>query len=757
MPQLGLAFFASGFAALLCQVAWQRILGLFAGSDTVSAALVVGAFLTGLGIGSIIGARFADRLTRPQAIVAFACAEAGVAGFALISKLFLYDGLAIGASERFDSLGAVFVLCFAGLILPTTLMGASLPLLSRVVATSVEHLAGRIAVLYGLNTVGAGLGALVGGWLILGTIGFEGALRLAAALELAAAGLALSLLPRLRRAQADQKIPGATAAPGTGPSVASGVGTVPLWCALAFASGFVIVALEIVWIRVLGQFGQYNAYMFSTLLGVFLLADGAGMAVGARLVRGTRDPRPGFFLAQGTGFLLALSLLLGLWWFTPMLPAAPDPTWVDAWRLRGPNLWLSLGMTVLLVGPPSFLIGLTFPFIQRAVQHDLAQVGARVGWVQLANILGNAAGSLGTGLISLHLLGTAGTIRMLAAVTLGLLLLWLPFGGRASRAGWATATAVAAGLFLMPGNDSWWRRLHAEQSGQPIVWAEDRSGVAFFRDDTGLANRASTSPAKAGTSPFFIQGFSQGTIPFLPVHMLLGAVGPLIHPNPRDLLVIGVGSGGTPWAAGVNPASRNIRAIELVAPVLTTLAEIGRRHPGGAVDRLFNDPRFVLEYGDGRRAVAHDRHRYDVIEADAILTEASQSGMMYSLEFLSLVRERLAPGGLYVQWAPTPRSVETFVAAFPHVLMLQPVAIMVGSNDSIPFDRDALLRRLAEPEVAGRLAIGRAGCCDWAAMMNDAPRIWGPVSPRTPASLTDLFPKDEFYLNNPRTDRKSVV
>jgi MFS family permease len=168
MPQLSLAFFVSGFAALLCQVVWQRMLGLFAGSDTVSAALVVGAFLTGLGIGTILAARVADRLSRAQAIIGFALCEIGVAGFALVSKLFRYDGLAIGLAGQVESLSGVFALCFAGLVLPTTLMGASLPLLSRAVATSIDGLAPRIALLYGLNTVGAGMGALVGGWLILG-------------------------------------------------------------------------------------------------------------------------------------------------------------------------------------------------------------------------------------------------------------------------------------------------------------------------------------------------------------------------------------------------------------------------------------------------------------------------------------------------------------------------------------------------------------------------------------------------------------
>ncbi len=500
-------------------------------------------------------------------------------------------------------------------------MGASLPLLSRAVATTVESLASRIALLYGLNTVGAGLGALVGGWLILGMLGFEASLRVAAALELLAAALALTLIPAMRR----------TADPAAAPpserqvAIPEGVGSVALWCALAFASGFVIVALEIVWVRVIGQFGQYHAYMFATLLGVFLLADGRGIAVGGWLVKRSPDPRPGFFLAQGSGFLLALLLLLGLWWVVPHMPSGTDPTWPDTTRLTDDRLLYGIGVTVLLIGPPAFLIGLTFPFIQRAVQHDLAQVGARVGWVQLANIMGNAAGSLGTGLLALHLLGTAGTLVLLALVTIGLLLLWLLRGGRSSRAGWAMLAAVVAALALVPGNDAWWRRLHVESPGQPLAWAEDRSGVAFFRDDTGLPARIRTQPWLTGASPFFIQGFSQGTIPFLPVHMLLGAVGPLVHPAPHTVLVIGVGSGGTPWAATVNPASRQIRAVELVAPVLTVLGQIAERQPGGAIQRLLSDPphhpgiwRRTPGAGELRPALRRDRGRCDPAQGVAI-------------------------------------------------------------------------------------------------------------------------------------------
>jgi hypothetical protein len=740
MSRLAAAFFASGFAALLCQIVWQRMLGVFAGSDTVSAALVVGAFLMGLGIGSILGARFADRLTPARALAGFALCEAGVAAFALLSKVFLYDFLAVDLAGVVDSAPAVFALCFAGLVLPTTLMGASLPLLARAVATSLDTVAERVGRLYGLNTLGAGLGALAGGWLLVGNLGFVGTLALAAGLDLVAAAIALSLLPALRGQAAPQPAPRAAAA-------AEPYGGLGLWCLLVFLSGYVIVALEIVWVRLMGQVGQYHAYLFPTVLGIFLLADGAGMAVAARMLRRIRDPRPAFFLTQSAGFALGAALILGLWLALPYWPLNGLTT-VDAMRLRGNALLTTIVLTVIVVGPPSFLIGMTFPFVQRAVQQDLASVGARVGWVQLANIAGNAAGSIGTGIVTLHLLGTAGTLALLAA--LSLVLLGIRFWRDGARRPLELAAAAACLLLLLatPGNAEFWRRVHAERPGQVVAFAEDRSGVAFFRDD----NR----PGEGPHGPFFIQGFSQGRVPFLPIHQFLGAVGPLLHPDPRQVLAIGIGSGGTPWAAGVSPATERVRAIELVGPVIEALREVAERHPQGPIARMFADPRWQLEYGDGRRALARGEERYDIIQADAILPEGSHSGLLYSREFLEQVKRRLAPGGIYVQWAPTARTVETFAAVFPYSVLMMPGMVLIGSESPIPFDPETLARRLEEPAVVAHFRHGNPAPFDFRAMFRDPPLLWAPHTPRREAPLTDVFPRDEFYLNNPAPLTSSV-
>jgi hypothetical protein len=125
--------------------------------------------------------------------------------------------------------------------------------------------------------------------------------------------------------------------------------------------------------------------------------------------------------------------------------------------------------------------------------------------------------------------------------------------------------------------------------------------------------------------------------------------------------------------------------------------------------------------------------------------------MLYSAEFLDQVRKRLAPGGLYVQWAPTQRTVETFVAVFPHALLLMPAAVLVGSNDPIRFDADALRAAFRDPANLAHLQAGNPASDDWAAMFAGGAVRWTPGQPRAVPPLTDVFPRDEFYLNNPST------
>jgi len=493
-------FFLSGVAALIYQTAWHRLLGLFAGADTIAAALVVGAFLLGLGIGSLAAGLYADRLSRRAALIAFAICEVGIALFAVVSPWLYYDVIYRELLPLAESRAVIFAVVFVGLLWPTFLMGCSLPFLSKAIVSQIAGSAQLIGWLYGLNTLGAGVGAFFGGWYLIGTVGFDKAVYLGALINLVVAGGGLLLARGLDMAaeRPAKKTAASEAADGI----------VWRWSLLVFISGFLIVALQIVWYRLIGVLLQSNGYSFSLVLTVFLLGDAAGLMVGARVIDRIADPRRFFFLMQGIATALALA---GAWFVYLGIGAGILPaTFVDR-DIMGPNTAnpaLILLLLAVVVLPASFIMGFSFPVVQKAVQRDLDRLGSRVGFVQLANIVGNSMGSLVAGLLLLDLAGTAGTLKLLVAIGLAFAVLQLA-GPRATRWAWLPAGVLAAGLLFFPGGEAFWRRLHGLTTEKAIV-AEDKTGLSLLKMSGNDDGR------------LYIQGHSQSRLPFDTVHSYLG-------------------------------------------------------------------------------------------------------------------------------------------------------------------------------------------------------------------------------------------
>ncbi|MBM3554027.1 MAG: spermidine synthase [Alphaproteobacteria bacterium] len=722
---LFVVFFLSGASALVYQTAWHRLLGLFSGSDSLSSAIVVGAFLLGIGLGSLVAGLWADRLARRSALIAFALCEIAIGAYATATPWLFHDVMFGRFVLLAESRLIAFALAFAGLVLPTFLMGLSLPLLSRAVVTAIEEAARDIAQLYFVNTLGAGVGAIVAGWWLIGHVGYDGAIRVGAAANFAV-GIGALLAARWTET-------GAPAASTARVSPDAGdENRLKLWCVLVFASGFVSVSLQIVWYRLVGVLLQGNAYAFSSVLGLLLIADAIGMVWGARMVTRLADPHPVFLRVQAAVVLSAVAaawLLHGLFGFPGFAAHFADHDVLD---LEPGDLAALLSATFLLVVPSSLLIGLTFPLAQCAVQDDAARVGRRVGWIQLFNIAGNCAGSLGTGLLLLHWLGTAGTLRLVAVI--GLVFL-LPLALTPRR----RPVALALGLVVVglgfPSGDAFWRALHRVEPGMTAIIGEDRTGVVLLRQDA-------QGPAK-----LFIQGHTQSEVPFLHIHAVLGSIGALTHPDPRDILVIGSGSGGTPFAAGVNPATRHVRTVEIVAPVYDVLQRFAGTEAGVPIRHVLADRRHDWVVGDGRRDLFVGGARYDIIQADAILPKTSHSGLLYSAEFFREVRAHLKPGGIAVQWMPTDRVRRTFASVFPQVLEIHPA--LLGSDQPIPFDRDRLRARLQEPAIAERLIAG-AVPPEVLARWFERAQVKTVTAGATAEAIdinTDLFPQDEYYLN----------
>jgi spermidine synthase len=766
-PRLLVAFlfFLSGFAALIYQVAWQRLLVVFAGGDVLAITLIVTAFMAGLGTGSGVGGVLADRLTARQNLLLFGAAEALIAAFGLASKPLFYDLLYVKLGGIADSRVLTALVLLLALLIPTFLMGMSLPLLARALIRDLPQAAVKTGRLYGVNTLGAATGALVTTWILLPRLGIAGAIHQAALLN----GLcALGVLPLLLRLTRPSPQP-------LEPNPPEPAGIQSFWslrrCLVLYAlSGFIALALEMVWFRLLGVMLKSTAFTFGTLLAIYLGGVGAGSLAGTLLAPRVRQPARWFLVLQGgigiyaglitAGLLAAVQHWPPLAWVRAYFDSY-EPVDANTAILLLQKAWdgtltpeetglvavfpaLHLGLPLLLIGPPTLLMGLCYPLLQQAAQSDLARVGRRVGWIQTANIAGSMLGAILVSTCLLPLLGTAMTLRLLVALSavFGLLALLTP---SLKRAPWhwqklVLAAATLASLVAIPDQHTLWARAHGTTPDR-ILLAEDGAGVSVLKkpppDDPGAATMV------------FVNGIGQSWIPFGGIHSALGALPSLLHPDPQEIAIIGLGSGDTLFSAASRRETRDIVCIEIIAAELETLRRHAAESSYAGLRLLLDDARIRHVSGDGRQHLMTTRQRFDIIEADALRPTSAHSGNLYSEEYFRLLLSRLKPGGFAVTWTPTQRVHDTFVRVFPHVLSLP--HMIIGSNQPIPWSVQSLRRQINSLDLRPHFAAAGLDL-PWLLLPflePDVPvSLYGPEFDRSTLTdlNTDVFPKDELSL-----------
>jgi spermidine synthase len=748
-------FFVSGFAALLYQVVWQRLLVFFSGADVHSATVVVAAFMAGLGCGSFAGGHIADRVNRVSSLALFAVAELAVATFGFFSSTLFYHVLYLEYGHlHVGTVGTALVL-FGALLWPTFFMGASLPLLSRGLTRDVEDAASTIGLLYALNTAGAAVGAFGATWLLLPQAGLEGSVRVAAVLNVLCAAVAIPLAFARRTGPRTGQ---ATNESGTARAAEhSGWGTVA-WAMLFAVSGFVGLSLEIVWFRLLGVMLKSTSFTFGTLMAVYLLGLAIGSVAGSAIAVRVRRPATWFLLLQASaGVYAAASLTLfingldgssALEWFSRYfgqydgvdLRAA-----IAGWReINGAPaaadgaLRLYLVLPLLLIGPPTVMAGMSFPLLQRVVQTDIRRLGRRVGVLLTANVFGSTVGAFVTGLLLLDWLGTAGTLRLLCLVSVSFAAMAIaqaPASRRARVARYACLGVLAIGLVaLMPSSKDFWASLHGT-SADRIIHGEDSSGLSVLRGERADFRR----------TVVYVNGLGQSWLPYGGIHTVLGALPAFVHPQPRRAALIGLGSGDTLFAIAGRRELEDITSIEIIAPQLTTLRELAawQGYPGLAA--IFRDPRIVHVQGDGRRFLSRSRQRFDIIQADALRPHSAYAGNLYSDAYFRLLRDRLAPGGLAVSWAPTPRILRTFLSVFPHVALHSQV--VMGSDAPIAIDPTTIATRLSDRQVTDYYTAAGINIGELLAPYLTGWSLVGPSDARPGDDVnTDLHPRDEFDI-----------
>jgi len=692
---LYVCFFLSGLTALVYQLLWFRELHHIFGSTLYSASAVLVGFMGGLGAGSLLIGRWADRHRSPAQL--YGILELGVGLWALLTPA-LFAGVAHayaslqGWLEWAPGPALLLKLLFSLpiLLVPTVLMGGTLPTLARAMTrwdTGVHDELGR---LYGVNTLGAMAGAALTGFVLLEALGTRSPLFLAAALNI---GVGALIWLRVRRWEADSA-PGAddSATPSDGSGDRPRPEPVPLapaatpatarW-AVRFATagiaatGAASMLFELVWTRALAVLSGASAYSFTLVLTVVLAGLGSGGALYGLFAR-RRAPR-----ALDYAFvLLLLALSAGI--TVPTLGLLPR--WMLYLRQIpglgfGDHMLVQFGVAALLLLPSTLLMGIGLPMAMGVVARSREALGVTVGRLYLVNTVAGVLSSLVGGFVLLTVLGgqrllvltvvvlaalgaagagrLAGRLRVrLAAASLAVLslLLCLP------APPWSEVlfNAGAAYRFGRGGFDS---RLELERF---LVNSPSRLVSLAEGSDATVAVRHGT-----WTTTMIINGKPDASSgEDMPTQSFLGLLPGLLHGAVERAFVVGYGSGVTAHAIASFPTVREVEVVELEREVVRA-----GRHFSDVNGELHSNARVRVVIDDARSRLQGTRTRYDVIISEPSNLHLAGTANLFTSEMYALARQRLRPGGIFAQWVHLYRLqgpvlgvvLRTLSEAFPHV------------------------------------------------------------------------------------------
>ncbi|MBI4609854.1 MAG: fused MFS/spermidine synthase [Candidatus Rokubacteria bacterium] len=717
-----LCFFLSGATGLIYEVAWTRSLTLVFGTTTFAVSTILAAFMAGLGAGAWLFGRLVDRWGRP--LRTYALLELGVGVFALAFPVVLpglvplYRAVWDQYHPSFLALSLLrFGMLFLLLLVPTMLMGGTLPALVKHFGSGTSGLGRRAGLLYGLNTLGAVLGAGAAGFALLPTLGLGMTTTLAAAFNLAIGAFLLAL-----------SRPEIAAPPTRGPAT-SRPEKLAAWQAgilSAFAlSGFVALLSEVAWTRGLTLVLGSSTYAFTIMLVTFLAGLAGGSLIMARLLTRKPDLLWTFALLQiaiGVASLVGAHLFAELPLFYLYLFKAVSgvsPLWVAG----------QFALAGLIMLPPALLMGAVFPVVVQMLGGPASRnVGEQVGRAYAANTAGAVLGAFLGGFLLLPNIGIAGSLTLGIALSLVVALGLLVASGRH----WRGASVTTALLLSVPLLAPRWEALamsagvYKEAPLYLSLYSSPRDvfsrllpqfRLLYYREGPTATVAVTERPSLEDHRhlALSIDGkVDASTAGDMPTQVLSGHIPLLLHPRPEKVLVIGLASGVTVGAVTRHPV-REITAVEIEPAVVEA-----SRLFAPVNHRPLDDPRVRLVVDDARNVLLLSRDRYDVIISEPSNPWMSGPAKLFTREFFWLGRERLAPGGLFVQWLqlygmtePSLKALlRTFQSVFPYLLVFQPAAgdlLLVGGVEPLRVPVPGIQERMRVTAVAADLARVRVG------------------------------------------------
>ena len=695
-------FFLSGIASLIYQVLWLRRLSVIFGVTVYAASTVLAAFMAGLAIGSLLAGHVLRR--RIPALRAFGIAEVLVGVTALASPLLLeaassiYLTLHRAAPESLGLLTMARLLCsFAILVVPTAMMGMTLPLLSAT-GSSVSWL-------YTANTTGAMVGTLLTGFVLIPAIGIQRAFLLAATINVVVGSVSIWMSRPPAKTGSDPGPrhadsawwggdPSAIPARGQAPIEGEDIGPA-LWIAVA-VSGFASLGLEVLWFRLMLQFVIATTEAFTAMLATVLAGIAIGGAVASQILK-TRA-RLQFWLAvlqAGTGLATLAAMAFLLW------------TVQSGWNTM--LLWRAVTIAIL---PPSILMGIGFPLMLGMATQSIhagahARISDRIGNLYALNVIGAIGGSLAAGFVLLPWIGAMSSLIALSALYLASAFVMALSRATDADRGWAARGSALAALAVIAVAGG----LIADRMPDPFKVAIDRRYgdvlLEFWRDEG--AQTAVSVRALSLQHVLYLDGLHQANDQpaMVKLHRTLGHLPMVLHGSAREALVVGLGGGATPGAISQHP-DVHVQVVELSKSVVGAASFFAHVNYD-----LLNRDNVNVRIDDGRNFLTFTDKRFDVITADIIQPGHAGAGHVYSREYFSLVRRGLKPGGVALQWIGKRPSLEyklimrTFLEVFPDATLWNDGEFMVGTLGPLTIDPAALERLRSHPPARDSLdAIG---------------------------------------------------
>jgi spermidine synthase len=745
-------FLLSGATALCYEVAWTRHLVLVFGSTTRAVSLILAAYMLGLAAGSAAGGRLADRVRSPAVVYAAAEGLVGLYAFAFPWMVGAVRAayLALGTAAT----PVLFLGAFALLVVPTALMGATLPLLVRASVTDVAATGRTVGRLYGANILGAVLGTALTGFWLMEAAGVLGATRWAAAVNLVIAAVGF-LAFRDRRARGDSVPPslkGSDPQPGARATPAMRAALVS-----AFAAGLVGLAAEVLWTRLLVFSLQGFTYTFSAMLATFLLGLALGGFAFGRVASRTSDPARVLVRLHVAVGVLSAGVLVAMSYHYPI----SGWFWDVAARVAGRDadvrvrhvLQLVLSSSVILL-PPAFLMGGIFPVAAAAYRRDLGDLGARIGRLYAVNTVGAVAGSLVAGFVLAPLAGLTWGAAWVAILSVVAGAAVVVAGGDASLPRWRTpvvgALAAAALLVVARPDVPFLLRsvVFAGTKARENRLLETKSGVVC---QVSVVENERERYRLLYTDEFE----AAGTKPEYRYMRLLAHLPVALAADPSRTLVICFGTGTTTGSVATHSAVKRLDVVEISPEVL----DVADRFASVNHDVLHGASRKDLDVAvhvdDGRNFVLRSKDQWGVITLEPLMPYTPAAIHLYTEEFYRECAPRLAPGGVMCQWIPLQgmsgddfkRLVSAFVAVFRDsaCFFVDGAVALIGGNEPLEMSYARVAERLSDPVAKDDL--GAVGFDDpvraLATFVAGGADLRGFVDGVPP--VTDEFPVLEFH------------